>query len=262
MRSTPHPDDGAPEPIALFERSYIAEPGLHRHSYYQLIFPHRGQLQLRVEGARLAVSPASWMLVPAGAEHTYWAEGPNHVLVADVAAPAMSPEGEAPAARAALLRPRDGRLAALAALLQSELRAGALGEPAVAQSLAAYVGAAVAHALRPGRPAAHPPAARLAARARDFIEAHAAEPLALEAIAAAAGASVAHVQRSFRAAYGVTVVGHLQAVRLRRAQALLRETDMPVEAVAAAVGFASPSYFSRLFARELGVSPGAYRRRR
>jgi AraC-like DNA-binding protein len=251
-------DERDPAPLALHERSYRGEPGLHRHAFYQLIFPHRGELQLRVEGRRVAVSPASWIMLPPGASHTYWADGPNHVLVADVAAPAMGPAAELPPAAAGLLCPRDGRLGALAALLQSELRAGALAEPLVAESLAAYVGAAVAVALRPrGQPAAP---AGLADRARDYVEAHGLGPLTLEEVAAAAGASVAHLQRSFRAAHGVSVVEYVQALRVRRAAALLRDSDMPVEAVAAAVGFSSASYFSRLFARLTGASPGAFRR--
>jgi AraC-like DNA-binding protein len=254
--------DSAPAPLAVAERTYVDQPGLHRHSYYQLIFPNRGEMLLSVEGRRLAVTPASWAVIPAGVVHVYWAEGPNHVLVADVAAAAMAGDGDGPPEAGDFLRPRDGRLAALAALLASEMRAGALAEPTVAEALAGYLGAAVAHALRPASQAQGAPGLRLAARAREFVEANAAAPLSLEAIAAAAGASVAHVQRSFRAAYGLTVVEHLQAVRLRHAQNLLRDTDMPVEAVAAAVGFASPSYFSRLFAREVGLAPGAFRRRR
>jgi AraC-like DNA-binding protein len=260
--STPsHPDDAPPASIRVAERSYMAEPGFHRHRYYQLIFPHQGALLMRVEGRRVAVSPAEWTLIPPGAEHTYWAEGPNRVLVADLAAHVIAGQPEAGEEARAPQHPLDGRLAALAGLLQSELRAGALGEPLVAEALAGYVGAAVRLALRPGSTPAERPAAHLAGRARDILEAGALGPLSLEQVAATVGVSLAHLQRSFRAAYGLSMLAYVQGLRLRRAQALLLEGELPVEAVAAAVGLASPSYFTRLFTRELGVSPAAFRRR-
>lgn len=250
--------DQPPEPLAVHERSYAAEPLLHRHPYYQMLFPYRGALQLRVVDQRLAVGPASWALIPPGAEHVFWSEGPNHFLVVDLAAPLVAGAVE----DGPFHRPIDGRLAALAGLLASELRAGALAERPVAEALARYVGAAVAFAVGAGGPREpQPPDKPLAARARDYLDAHAREPVSLAEVAAAVGASVAHLQRSFRAAYGVSVVDYLQALRVRHAAGLLRSTTLPVEAIAAAVGFTSPSYFSRLFARHVGVSPARYRAR-
>ena len=49
--------------------------------------------------------------------------------------------------------------------------------------------------------------------------------------------------------------------RLTRACNLLRTTEMPLKAVAAAVGFSNEFYFNRLFAREYGRPPGEFRRR-
>lgn len=254
-------DDAPPASIRVAERSYVAQPGYHQHGFYQLIFPHQGRLLMRIEGCRVAVSPAEWTLIPPGAEHTYWAEGPNRVLVADLAAHALARH---PGAREIAVIPRhplDGRLNALAGLLQSELRAGALGEPLVAEALAGYVGAAIQLALRPNATAEpERPAPHLASRARELLEERALGPVGLEEVAAEVGASLAHLQRSFRAAYGVSMVAYVQTLRLRRAQALLLASDAPVEAVAAAVGIASPSYFTRLFTREVGVSPAAFRR--
>lgn len=256
-------EDTPPASIRVAERSYLAEPGVHRHRYYQLIFPHQGALRMRVTGARVILGPAEWGLIPPGAEHVFWAEEPTRVLVADLAAHALAERPGAIDAPGMLHHSLNGRLAALAGLLQSEQRAGALDEPLVAEALAGYVGAAVILALRPSagttpeRPAQH-----LASRARDLLEAQAFGPLRLEQVAATVGASLAHLQRSFRAAYGVSMVAYVQALRLRRAQALLLEGDAPVEAVAAAVGIASASYFTRLFTREVGVGPAAFRRQR
>lgn len=258
-----------PQPIALFERSYRADPGFHSHGYFQLILPRHGDMLLRVDGGRLALGAASWVLLPPNVYHVYWAERPNRMLVANLAARALATAAEAlgvvqaaPRDGEALLRPADGRIAALAELLRSELQADALAEPLLAEQLAAYVDASLAVALRPARRTAQRrPGERVAARARDFLEANACAPVSLAEVAAVAGVSVAHLQRSFRAAHGVSVVEYLQGLRLRRAQELLRTSDLPVEAVAAAVGFASASYFSRLFTRELGVSPARFRRR-
>jgi len=51
----------------------------------------------------------------------------------------------------------------------------------------------------------------------------------------------------------------LQSVRLQRARALLERSRMPVEQVAAAVGYDDPTALRRLLRKRAGVSPRAYR---
>jgi two-component system response regulator YesN len=57
----------------------------------------------------------------------------------------------------------------------------------------------------------------------------------------------------------VTFVDYLTSYRLSQAKRLLANPDMPVTDVAAAVGFDDPSYFTRVFRREEGLSPSEYR---
>ena len=52
----------------------------------------------------------------------------------------------------------------------------------------------------------------------------------------------------------------LREARLRHAARLLESTDLSVDRVAAASGFASPFHFNRVFRARYGVPPGAYRR--
>jgi len=52
---------------------------------------------------------------------------------------------------------------------------------------------------------------------------------------------------------------YLNRYRVLQAQKLLRATDDSVTAIAGAVGFSDPAYFSRVFRKEAGVSPKAYR---
>jgi YesN/AraC family two-component response regulator len=65
--------------------------------------------------------------------------------------------------------------------------------------------------------------------------------------------------REFKAAFDVTFVEYLATYRMTQAKRLLANPSMPVADVAAAVGFNDPSYFTRVFRRQEGVSPSEYR---
>jgi AraC-like DNA-binding protein/ActR/RegA family two-component response regulator len=65
--------------------------------------------------------------------------------------------------------------------------------------------------------------------------------------------------REFKSAYQTTFVEYLANYRMQQAKRLLANPSMPVADVAAAVGFNDPSYFTRVFRRQEGVSPSEYR---
>ena len=50
-------------------------------------------------------------------------------------------------------------------------------------------------------------------------------------------------------------------VRIERARQLLSETDLPLDRVAAAVGYEHAEYFSVAFRRQTSETPAAYRKR-
>lgn len=75
----------------------------------------------------------------------------------------------------------------------------------------------------------------------------------------------AHMSRSaFGSAFldgvGEPPMAFVRRMRLRRAAAMLRATDLPVASVAHAVGFSSRSHFTRAFADAYGSPPSSYRR--
>jgi AraC-like DNA-binding protein len=92
---------------------------------------------------------------------------------------------------------------------------------------------------------------------REFIDAHAGEDLRIETLAALAGLSRSHLTRAFSRAFGVAPHGHLNAVRLRRAQQALLQGQSIIDA-AAASGFVDQSHFTRRFKGAFGVPPGAW----
>ena len=65
--------------------------------------------------------------------------------------------------------------------------------------------------------------------------------------------------REFKAAFGVTFGEYLSKYRISQAKRLLANPTITVADVAGAVGFTDPSYFTRVFRRQEGVSPSEYR---
>lgn len=51
-------------------------------------------------------------------------------------------------------------------------------------------------------------------------------------------------------------------LRLKRACALLADTDLSVTEIGIACGFGSTSYFTKLFHQQYGLTPGEYRSKR
>ena len=65
--------------------------------------------------------------------------------------------------------------------------------------------------------------------------------------------------REFKAAFDVTFVEYVTNYRVSEAKRLLANPNMSVMDVAAMVGFDDPSYFTRVFRKQAGVSPSEYR---
>ena len=82
-------------------------------------------------------------------------------------------------------------------------------------------------------------------------------PWHLEQLADEANMSRARFAAHFRELVGMTPMDYLTDWRLGVAQTLLRR-GKSVKAVAPRVGYCSPTAFSRIFARKLGVAPSAW----
>jgi transcriptional regulator GlxA family with amidase domain len=92
-------------------------------------------------------------------------------------------------------------------------------------------------------------------RALEYMEAHLQEPAGRSKLAQCAGVSVRQLERLFADHLGSTIRAHYLRMRLDRARNLLKQTILPVVAVAAETGFATPSHFSRAYRSAFGRSP-------
>ena len=64
----------------------------------------------------------------------------------------------------------------------------------------------------------------------------------------------------FKAVYGTSLAAHMKKHRLEQAAKLLRETNMSIAEVAAAVGYESQSKFAAAFKAQFSVLPNVYRK--
>jgi AraC-like DNA-binding protein len=74
------------------------------------------------------------------------------------------------------------------------------------------------------------------------------------------GMTSTHLRRLFGAFTGLPPVQFINKCRLDRAALLLRSGDLPVKQIADRCGFDDIHYFTKLFSREHGMPPAAYRR--
>ena len=94
----------------------------------------------------------------------------------------------------------------------------------------------------------------------EFIEARYHEPISLATIATAVSLTPGHLTTVVRRKTGRSVQRWITERRMAEARRLLRETDLPVEAIAAQAGYRQPSYFIKHFRRDHTVTPAAWRR--
>jgi AraC-like DNA-binding protein len=99
-----------------------------------------------------------------------------------------------------------------------------------------------------------------AREAADWIREHAFGPLHLSRFAESKGWSPVQMTRKFHAAFGQTPSQYLTSLRLQKAKALLLESDMTLDDIAASCGYESGFYLSRLFNKKTNMSPSAYRK--
>lgn len=83
----------------------------------------------------------------------------------------------------------------------------------------------------------------------------------LRELAAVAGVSRSHLAASFKARFGCTIGEYLRQLRTRRAAEQLTRAEPSLAEVAYAAGFADQSHMNRTFKRQVGLTPGAFRKR-
>lgn len=191
----------------------------------------------------------------------------REIIFASQAAKLLVPED------VAVLSGTDDKL--LCELLDVDISALLVGAETIGFEAARILDGLMSGEKGPGKPVLVPPAGvvtrqstdtlaisdRAVVKAVSFIREQLSRPLHVVEIARHAGVSRRVLERRFQYHLKRSPAEEIRRVRLRRAQELLLDTDMPIPELSEAAGFGSPEYMAYVFRQECNMTPVEYRRR-
>lgn len=95
---------------------------------------------------------------------------------------------------------------------------------------------------------------------KEYLDENYASKITLDMLADRFYINKFYLTRIFKEQFGESVTGYLLQVRITKAKQGLRFTDKPIEEIAHECGMHDANYFSRMFKKVEGVTPGEYRR--
>lgn len=96
-------------------------------------------------------------------------------------------------------------------------------------------------------------------KVQEWMEVNYASSVELEKLSERFGLSLRSLKRRFKLATGEPPLQYMQRLRVDRAKELLRQSKLSVNEIAFEVGYDDVSYFSKLFRRHVGDTPGVFR---
>ncbi|PWT71285.1 MAG: AraC family transcriptional regulator [Proteobacteria bacterium] len=99
------------------------------------------------------------------------------------------------------------------------------------------------------------------ARCQTWIAEHYYEPSPVAAMVRLSGLAERSFKRRFQQATGMPPLEYVHTLRLEEAKQMLEAGDQPIEAIANEVGYEDAGFFSRLFRRQVNLTPAQYRKR-
>ena len=100
----------------------------------------------------------------------------------------------------------------------------------------------------------------LGLRIKEYIDKHFMEELTLDCISGSLNISSYYMSHVFKNMTGYSPIRYITKRRIGEAQSLLISTTKSITDIALEVGYDSPGYFDRVFAKEIGVTPKKFRK--
>jgi AraC family transcriptional activator of pobA len=238
----------------------------HRHTrLHQVLLVQAGGGEVQLDDVTVPLSPGSLVNIPPGHVHAFrferGTEGWVTTLADELLDDLFSRVGNVrrDLAHACVIQ-ADEDMAWMMARIWSEFsgqaKARALVLRGLSASLLGWVARQVAHT--------EPSAAALSdsnvvQRFVALLELHFLEHWQVSDYAKALAISPTHLSRLARAASGQSALRMIEARIMREARRNLAYTHLSISTIAYSLGYADPAYFTRVFKRDAGVSPKAFR---
>ena len=254
---------------------------LHAHSFIEVCFAYAGRGTFRIGEAEHAVERGDLFLATPGASHEiissrtqplgiyFWAftllRLPDHPA-GDADRPTDTLLEALCSTRELVARP-SALLEQTLELLTEEICNKAPGYTQSIQGLATKLLLDTARAYTQGVPAEPVPITERGSKsivqtASRYLRDNYARPIEVRDVAAQVHLSERHLSRLFVRETQRSVLEFLTDLRIEAASQLLLDDTLPIKQVVRAVGYTDPHYFTTLFGRKTGVTPGVFRHRR
>ncbi len=251
---------------------------------HELVLFEAGHYQLEVDGQSYDCQPSSYIIIPPGHWHTSTCleTGVRHYAHFDWQF--ANPRSDTPVMTFSPARPKSRRYRNAPEFVPAGVLAGSVRSPLVCFELMSRLrlmlssdqshehlaarGVLLELLVRLLDSQQHLPVAQhrkesLAYQVRNLLDevgTQQAADIAIRPLLTSLGHTYEHLARIFRQQYGLTPIDYVQSIRVERARHLLRHTDDKLAVIAQAVGYRDAIYFSRLFKRYTGQTPGSYRK--
>ncbi len=222
---------------------------LHQHTYWELVYYRAGHIACPIGTELHEAGPGTLLLTPPGTPHAERALTAYANQFVGLQAPADQPWPR-------VCLDAGGEIGPVFGALVREWAGEAPGRGEMLTLLAAQLDVLLRR--RAGLPPVSE-AEELTRRAEALLADGFAARLTVSEAARQVGVTPAALRRAFAQTRGVSPGAYLQAVRGRRALALLRHSTLTLDAVADLCGYHSASHLSRHVKRLAGVPPGALR---
>jgi len=244
----------------------------HSHDCFMILMPIRGAINLRDETYRVGtwLSEERFAVVPKSWAHAGEADNTPQILVylTDFLIGRIASQfGSLSRVQRRLREPLTFSVTPEIRMLQYLCCTGDPTDPSILASRAHIASALLLHILAQVERTEPLTCASNCAHGEgvvkeicSFIDARLAEDVSLNLIAETFRLSRRHTTRLFRRWTGLSIAEYLEQRRIRAANALLRDTTLPIGEIACRLGFESGSALARAIRRVTGESPSTIRR--
>lgn len=101
----------------------------------------------------------------------------------------------------------------------------------------------------------------LVQRAKEYINENYRKDLSLDELSRELDISPYYFSKLFKEETGSNFVEYLTGLRMDQAKVMLKDENLSMKEICAAIGYSDPNYFSRIFKKNVGLTPTEYRER-